>query len=201
MYYFLGIITKAKLKRGIFEPDYALFTNHAADENSSGLLVGKYRPLKQVRNLLLFTTVHGNDPFIEYMNSVRVLSVRRKRGGKSFVKERHMLRGSMFWFPSDKFGHYSYPLVYIRDVPAPAKADTGFARAVAVEEASKPWPVVLSDSVRMDDLIFSAVKPKLIQSPTVREKATQESQLIKEERENGTKKRRRKRKSDPRDKH
>jgi hypothetical protein len=199
MYYFLGIITKTKLKRGIFEPDYALFTNHSSDEDSSGLLVGKYRPEKQVRNLLLLTSITGNETFIEYMNSVRVINVKRKPGGKSFTTHRHMLRGSMFLCPCDRYGHYKYPLIYVRDVPAPAKADTGFMRALVVEEASKQLNVVLSASNKLELLTFSAIKPRLIQSPTVREKSTQESQLIKKERENGTEKRRRKRKRDPRD--
>ena len=107
MYGFFGVVDSKDLKKGNIRPKYVL----CKGKNPNSYQV-TYEGSKDKGSLILVTTPYGNEELIDYMSCAKV-SINAGLGRK----RQKIVKGTLFLFECDVYGHSLGRALYIKDVP------------------------------------------------------------------------------------
>lgn len=134
-YFFLGIVSKDDLQKGIIEPSYVLCKSSSFSENRSGLRVARVDgKMINAMQRLLVTSINKHDELVDFLSAYRTRD--HMHGDKHYrhdATKKYYPEGAIFWFPCSTSGviaRRTLPIFVklVPDTSVKGKTDDGFTR-------------------------------------------------------------------------
>ena len=149
-YYFLGIVAKDDLLKGIIVPSFILCQSSGKSAARSGYRVMRVdTKLIQQYSVVMVARIDEHPELIEYLSNYRTrdhMHTSKRRGHKRTMK--YTPEGALFWFECTSEGAYEYRgrKIFIKTIPDKAVkcVNQGFARLTRAMAATKTLSEQLS---------------------------------------------------------
>lgn len=167
MMFFMGIVAKDDMDKGIFEPSYILYRSKGTSQNRSGIRV--YRSNVNVSanmQKLLAYVPYGNEGLIDFMSHYRTRDHMHKDQKYDHAEtKKYYPQGGLFWFQCDVYGNRTGAAIFIKNVPDKSRTAADDGMKVLQQYENKTYTVAqcLNVSKDMFNNEYSAVKTKIPQ--------------------------------------
>ena len=147
--YFLGIVTRENMNRGLIIPAYILCQHGGMSEKRSQWIVTKsYKPSGRYLPMVLVRTPYGHDDMCDFLNAYRTREYgsTNKKVPKSY-KKKYMVVGGIFWFECDKYGRQTGPAIFVRKIPVKnsSRYRDGKTHSIIDTEQGSPYKAIIGD--------------------------------------------------------